>query len=371
MTSYLIDIIAGARPNFMKIAPIIRAIKERQNAGGCIRYRLVHTGQHYDNRMSGDFFIQLGIPEPDINLYVGSGTQAEQTAAIMVHYEKLLLKKPSNLCLVVGDVTSSMACAITAQKLCIHVAHVEAGIRSGDWSMPEEINRMVIDSITNFFFTTSQTARENLLRASVTDDRIFFVGNAMIDTLLCNMERLRPPSFWNEFKLEVSKYIVLTLHRPGNVDTIDAFKKKLVTIGKQARKLPVIFPVHPRTAKTLSNLNGLPENINLVEPQPYLEFNYLVKNAKAVITDSGGITEECTVMNVPCMTLRDSTERPETVTMGTNELIGTDPANLKSALNKLFLGQWKEGAIPEKWDGNTGERIVSVLEKLFVEFGRQ
>ena len=364
MTSCLVDIIAGARPNFMKIAPIIRAIKEQQNAGGCIRYRLIHTGQHYDPLMSDDFFTQLGIPEPDINLEVGSGTQAEQTAAIMIRYEKLLLENPSNLCLVVGDVTSSMACAITAQKLCIPVAHVEAGIRSGDWSMPEEINRMVTDSITNYFFTTSEIANENLRRASVTDDKIFFVGNTMIDSLLCNMERLCPPSFWNEFKLEAGQYIVLTLHRPGNVDAIEAFKKMLLTIGEQTRKLPVIFPVHPRTAKTLSNLKGLPENIHIVEPQPYLEFNYLVKNAKAVITDSGGITEECTVMNVPCMTLRDSTERPETVTIGTNELIGTDPENLKPILDKLFAGKWKVGGIPEKWDGKTGKRIVSVLEQL-------
>ena len=366
MNLYLIDIIAGARPNFVKIAPIIRAVKERQKSGGFIRYRLVHTGQHYDARMSGDFFIQLGIPEPNINLGVGSGTQAEQTAAIMINYEKLLLKTPSNLCLVVGDVTSTMACAITAQKLRIPVAHVEAGIRSGDWSMPEEINRIVTDSITNYFFTTSEIANEHLRRISVESSRIFFVGNTMIDSLLCNMERLIPPSFWNEFKLEVGKYFVLTLHRPRNVDAPDTFKKMLLTIGEQTRNLPVIFPVHPRTTKTLSGMKGLPENIRFVEPQSYLEFNYLVKNAKAVITDSGGITEECTVMNVPCMTLRDSTERPETVTIGTNELIGTDLANLQPALDKLFYGEWKVGGTPEKWDGKTGKRIVSVLEKLLV-----
>jgi UDP-N-acetylglucosamine 2-epimerase (non-hydrolysing) len=364
MTSCLVDIIAGARPNFIKIAPIIRAIKERQNAGGCIRYRLIHTGQHYGSRMSDGFFTQLGIPEPDINLAVGSGSQAGQTAAIMILYEKLLLENPSNLCLVVGDVTSTMACAITAQKLCIPVAHVEAGIRSGDWSMPEEINRMVTDSITNYFFTTSKIANKNLRRESATDDKIFFVGNTMIDSLLSNMERLCPPSFWNELELEAGQYIVLTLHRPANVDAIEALRKTLLSIGEHTRKLPVIFPVHPRTAKTLSNLNDLPENIQIVEPQPYLEFNYLVKNAKAVITDSGGITEECTVMNVPCMTLRDSTERPETVTIGTNELIGTDPVNLKSILDKLFAGKWKVGGIPEKWDGKTGKRIVSVLEQL-------
>ena len=366
MTSHLVDIIAGARPNFVKIAPIIRAIKEQQKSGGRIGYRLVHTGQHYDARMSDDFFNQLGIPEPNINLGVGSGTHAEQTAAIMISYEKLLHKNPSNLCLVVGDVTSTMACAITAKKLCIPVAHVEAGIRSGDWSMPEEINRMVTDSITDYFFTTSEIANEHLRRTSVDPSRVFFVGNTMIDSLLFNMVRLIQPSFWKEYKLEIGEYFVLTLHRPGNVDMIDVFKKMLVTIGEQTRNLPVIFPVHPRTAKTLFGIQGIPKNIRYVEPQPYLEFNYLVKNAKAVITDSGGITEECTVMNIPCMTLRDSTERPETVTIGTNELIGTDPANLKPALNKLFSGEWKVGSIPEKWDGKTGTRIVSVLEKLII-----
>lgn len=349
----------------MKIAPIIRAVKEHQNKDGCLRYRLVHTGQHYDSRMSGDFFVQLGIPEPDVNLEVGSGSQAEQTAAIMTHYEKLLIEQPSDLCLVVGDVTSTMACSITAQKLGIAVAHVEAGIRSGDWSMPEEINRMVTDSITNYFFTTSENASENLRRSAVSDEKIFFVGNAMIDTLLFNMDKLCRPSFWDDYKLESGQYFVLTLHRPANVDTIDVFEKMLRTIGEGARSLPVIFPVHPRTAKTLSNLKGLPENIHFIDPQPYLEFNYLVKNAKAVVTDSGGITEECTVMGVPCMTLRDSTERPETVTLGTNELIGADPTRLKPAFDKLFAGKWKRGKTPEKWDGKTGDRIVSILERKF------
>jgi UDP-N-acetylglucosamine 2-epimerase (non-hydrolysing) len=365
MASYLIDIIAGARPNFMKIAPIIRAIIEQQKRGGCLGYRLVHTGQHYDARMSGDFFTQLDIPEPDVNLEVGSGTQAEQTAAIMVNYEKLLLEQASNLCLVVGDVTSTMACTITAQKLGVAVAHVEAGIRSGDWSMPEEINRMVTDSITNYFFTTSEKANENLRRSAVADEQIFFVGNTMIDTLLFNMEKLKAPSFWDEHKLASGQYFVLTLHRPANVDEIDAFENMLRTIGKDTRGLPVIFPVHPRTAKTLINLKELPSNIHFVDPQPYLEFNYLVKNAKAVITDSGGITEECTVMDVPCMTLRDSTERPETVDLGTNEIVGTDPTKLKPALDKLFEGKWKKGSIPEKWDGKTGSRIVSILERKF------
>jgi UDP-N-acetylglucosamine 2-epimerase (non-hydrolysing) len=364
MSTYLIDIIAGARPNFMKIAPIIHTIKKRQQAGVQLMYRLVHTGQHYDSRMSGDFFLQLGIPEPDVNLEVGSGTQAEQTAAIMIRYEKLLIEKRCDLCLVVGDVTSTMACSIAAQKMGVKVAHVEGGIRSGDWTMPEEINRMVTDSITNWFFTTSETANRNLRNSGVTDDRIFFVGNTMIDTLLLNMNRLQRPAFWDQHRLEQERYFVLTLHRPANVDGAGGFGRLLQAIGRGTRGMPVVFPVHPRTAKTLQSLEGLPANLRLVEPQPYLEFNYLVKYSKAVITDSGGITEESTVMGVPCMTLRDNTERPETVTLGTNELLGTDPAALGPALDRLFAGEWKKGRIPERWDGRASERIVNALETL-------
>lgn len=359
-----IDIIAGARPNFMKIAPIIKALEARNRVGSPLDYRLVHTGQHYDARMSGDFFEQLGIPAPHVNLEAGSGTQAEQTAAIMVGYERLLLERHSDVCLVVGDVTSTMACAIAAQKLCVPVAHVEAGIRSGDWGMPEEINRMVTDAITNYFFTTSEVANQNLRRAGVSDDRIHFVGNTMIDTLLGNMTRLKPPAFWAELGLSAGEYFVVTLHRPANVDASDGFNRLLAAIGEATRGLPVVFPVHPRTAKTLRELVEVPSNIRLVDPQPYLEFNYLVKHAKAVITDSGGITEETTVMGVPCITLRDTTERPETVTIGTNELIGTDPANIKPVLDKLFAGEWKKGAIPDLWDGRTGERIVAILERV-------
>ena len=365
--SPLLDIIAGARPNFMKIASIIRALRARQEAGGALRYRLVHTGQHYDARMSGDFFAQLGIPQPDVNLEVGSGTQAEQTAAIMIRYERLLLAAPSQLCLVVGDVTSTMACAIAAQKLCIPVAHVEAGIRSGDWSMPEEINRMVTDAITNWFFTTSEAANANLRRAGIGDERIFFVGNTMIDTLLTHLPRLRPPPCWAEWGLQAGAYFVLTLHRPANVDRRESFSRLLAAIGAGTRGLPVVFPVHPRTAKTLRELGPLPTNLYPIEPQPYLEFNYLVRHAKAVITDSGGITEETTVLGVPCLTLRDSTERPETVTLGTNELIGTDPAKLAPAFERLFAGAWKRGTIPEKWDGQTGVRIVAHLERLLTQ----
>lgn len=362
----LVDVIVGARPNFIKIAPIIRAIERSRAAGGTLSYRLIHTGQHYDARMSGDFFTQLGIPEPHVNLEVGSGTQAEQTGAIMTCYERLLQQQRSDLCLVVGDVTSTMACAIAAQKLHVPVAHVEAGIRSGDWTMPEEINRMVTDAITNWFFTTSEVANANLRKSGVPDERIFFVGNTMIDTLLANADRLQQPDFWDALGLRPGEYFVVTLHRPANVDEGAGFARLLRAIAAGTRGLPVVFPVHPRTAKTLRDLNEVPMSFRLVDPQPYLEFNFLVKNSKAVITDSGGITEETTVMGVPCLTLRNSTERPETVTIGTNELIGTDPAALAPALNRLFAGQWKKGAIPERWDGHTGERIVQVLEQLLV-----
>lgn len=363
----LIDLVAGARPNFMKIAPIIKAIERRRETGCRPKYRLVHTGQHYDARMSGDFFMQLGIPKPDVNLEVGSGTPAKQTGAIMLGYEKLLMQAPSELCLVVGDVTSTLACAITAQKLKIPVAHVEGGIRSGDWTMPEEINRMATDAVTNWFFTTSETANANLRGMGISEERIFFVGNTMIDTLLANMDRLRPPDFWDDLGLASGNYFVLTLHRPTNVDEEARFSRLLTAIGEGARDLVVIFPVHPRSRKTLTGLAGLPDNLHFVDPQPYLEFNYLVRHAKAVITDSGGVTEETTVMGVPCMTLRDTTERPETVEVGTNEILGTDPCRLREALSELFAGSWKKGGIPEKWDGRAGERIVVALERLLAK----
>lgn len=359
----LIDIIAGARPNFMKVAAITRAMKARA-AQDRLGYRLIHTGQHYDRQMSGDFFEQLGLPEPDFNLAVGSGSHAEQTGAIMLGYERLLQQARADLCLVVGDVTSTMACAITAQKMHVPVAHVEAGIRSGDWSMPEEINRLVTDAITNWFFTTSESAGSNLRRSGVADDRIFFVGNTMIDTLLSNLDRLRAPALWNELRLAAGEYFLLTLHRPANVDSDNGLWALLEAVAKAARGLPVVFPAHPRTAKRLRERARLPKNIFVTEPQPYLEFIYLLKSAKAVITDSGGVTEETTVLGVPCLTMRDTTERPETVTAGTNVLVGTDPAALNPALDDLFSGTWKKGTIPEKWDGKAGERIVQVLERL-------
>jgi UDP-N-acetylglucosamine 2-epimerase (non-hydrolysing) len=270
--------------------------------------------------MSGDFFEQLGIPTPDVNLEAGGGTQAEQTAAIMVRYEQLLLQKKPDLTLVVGDVTSTMACAITAQKMHVKVAHVEAGIRSGDWTMPEEINRLVTDSITNYFFTTTEVANQTLRQSGIAADRIFWVGNTMIDTLLKHKPRFIQPEIWKTAELEAGKYIVMTLHRPANVDEESNLKYLIEEIIHHTKGLPLIFPVHPRTAKVLQGLGINAPQLHLVEPMGYLEFNYLVQHAKAVITDSGGITEETTVMGVPCMTLRNSTERPETVDLGTNEL---------------------------------------------------
>ncbi len=360
-----IDIIAGARPNFIKIAPIIDAIKYSNTEGKQLSFRLIHTGQHYDKLMSDSFFVQLKIPEPDFNIGAGGGTQAEQTAVIMTGYEKILLEHGiPDLCLVVGDVTSTMACAIVARKMLVKVAHVEAGIRSGDWTMPEEINRIVTDSIANYFFTTTTLASENLKKQGVDDERIFFVGNTMIDTLIKHRSRFVKPKFWDDLKLEKGHYLLLTLHRPTNVDDKKKLQDFLMEILKNSFQVPIIFPVHPRTAKVLTELNLNSGKLHLTQPLGYLEFNYLAENAKAVITDSGGITEETTVMGVPCITLRDTTERPETITIGTNELIGTNPLSIKPVLEKLFKGQWKKGNIPQLWDGKTAERIVAILWKL-------
>ena len=412
-----ITLIAGARPNFMKVAPIIKAIKEWKPTSGSslkgreeIQYRLVHTGQHYDKNMSDTFFEELGIPAPDVNLGCGGGSQAEQTAAIMVAFEKELMAHPADIVLVVGDVTSTMACSIVAKKLNTKVCHVEAGIRSWDLTMPEEINRMVTDSLADYMFTTSEVANRNLVRLGASlqlppegrrviaqnpspingedgkfdnkihpslqggagvGPKVWFVGNVMIDTLLANRSRFRKPEVWDELGLKEQEFIVMTMHRPANVDEENHLRAMMEQIIDNVHGLPVIFPIHPRTAKLFYGLWGdeaelakrLP-NLHIVEPMGYLEFNYLVERAKAVVTDSGGITEETTVMGVPCITLRDNTERPETCTVGTNELIGTDPAAIKPALDKLFAGEWKKGAIPELWDGHTAARIIEILADL-------
>ena len=359
-----ITLVAGARPNFMKVAPIIHEIKKKKNEGVSIDYSLVHTGQHYDKKMSGNFFEQLNIPEPDENLNAGGGSQAEQTAAIMIRFEKYLINNSTDLVLVVGDVNSTMACAITAQKLKIKVAHVEAGIRSKDWTMPEEINRLITDSITNYFFTTSELANKNLKLSGFDDSQIFYVGNTMIDTLYNNQSRFTKPLIWDQFKLKEKEFIVITMHRPANVDEGFKLKETINQIIENSQESKLIFPIHPRTRKIIDNLDINHPRLFIVDPLGYLEFNYLVSNSLAVITDSGGITEETTVLGIPCLTLRDNTERPETISVGTNELIGTNPKNIPPALIKLYSGNWKKGKIPHLWDGKTAERIVSILIKL-------
>jgi UDP-N-acetylglucosamine 2-epimerase (non-hydrolysing) len=385
-----VDLIAGARPNFVKLAALIRGfdtLAKAQTAGTAppplLGYRLVHTGQHYDERLSGDFFSQLDIPIPAINLGVGSGTHAAQTAAILTGYEAILLKGPKpKATVVVGDVTSTLACALAAQKLQIPIAHVEGGIRSGDWSMPEEINRLATDAITNWFFTTSEAANENLRKSGVDDGRIFFVGNTMIDTLLAQRVRFRPPSFWEALGLKERGYLVATLHRPSNVDNPDQLRALLEALTEGAKGIPVIFPVHPRTRARIDALTllhtdrsdsgwSIPPTLFLVEPQPYLEFNFLVARALGVVTDSGGVTEETTVLGVPCMTIRNTTERPETVSLGTNELLGSNPQALGPALQRLLAGKWKSGQIPPKWDGKAGERIAAHLATLVTQFRKQ
>ncbi len=358
-------IVAGARPNFMKIAPILHAFQNRQKAGRDVNYRLVHTGQHYDKKMSGDFFDQLNIPEPDANLGGGGGTQAEQTAAIMIAFEKELLENRPDLVIVVGDVTSTLACSITAKKLQIDVAHVEGGIRSGDLSMPEEINRMVTDSITDHFFTTSEIANANLRKAGVAEEKIHFVGNTMIDTLMAQLPNFRKPEGKIFENLSPGDYFVMTMHRPANVDQEHSLKAMIDAILEGTGGLPIFFPVHPRTAKNLQNLGIEAPNLLMCEPLGYLEFNYLVKNAKGVITDSGGVTEETSVMNVPCVTLRDNTERAETIHLGTNELVGTDPQKLKPYLDKIMKGEWKQYRGIPLWDGKTAERIVTILTESY------
>lgn len=355
----VIDVIAGARPNFVKIASVVKAINSRRIA----RVRLIHTGQHYDKELSESFFTELEIPEPDFNLGVGSGTPADQTAKIMVGYEKILADSRSELCIVVGDVNSTMACAITAQKMNVPVAHVESGLRSGDWSMPEEINRLVTDSISNLHFTTSKYATDNLIESGVARRNIFFVGNTMIDTLRANLGKLQRPEIWETHHLKARKYFVLTLHRPSNVDDIENLTYLLEVLSRHADPYPIIFPVHPRTRARLDDSAFAWKHLIPVPSLPYLQFNYLVKNSAAIVTDSGGITEEATVLQVPCITLRSNTERPETISFGTNELVGNDASLIERAFEKLFAGSWKKGTIPPLWDGKASLRIAAILDQ--------
>ena len=362
-----ITIVAGARPNFMKISPIIKSIEKLNSTQKPINYRLIHTGQHYSATLSDTFFEELQIPKPNKNLDVKSGSQAEQTASIMIAFEKELTENKPDFVLVVGDVTSTMACAIVTKKANIPLIHVEAGIRSGDKKMPEEINRMVTDSITDYFFTTSEKASKNLLKDGHPQENIFFVGNVMIDTLLQNLERTTAPTFWSEFNLTPKNYFLLTLHRPSNVDKGSSFVELLEEIIGQADGTPILFPVHPRTQQILTETNEKFENLHFVEPQGYLNFIYLLKNSKAILTDSGGITEEASVLNIPCITFRDSTERPETCELGTNVLVGNNKEEISIAFQKLKSGQWKKAEDIPLWDGKASERIISHLLRIYYE----
>lgn len=357
---------AGARPNFMKIAPLVHAINRRRDSGDTsIGFKIVHTGQHYDEKMSNAFFRELNIPAPDHNLEVGSGTQSEQTGMIMTRFEKFLQENPTDLVLVVGDVNSTMACTITAKKLNVRVAHVEAGIRSGDMTMPEEINRIVTDSICDYFFTTSEGAGKNLVQTGAKEESIFFVGNTMIDTLLYQTPNFKKPAFIPT-EVKEGDYLVLTLHRPHNVDDPQKLRGLLESINAELTRHNVraVFPVHPRTRGVLSKMDVTFPAIYLTDPMSYLEFMYLIKHSRGVITDSGGVTEETTVMGIPCMTLRNSTERPETVTVGTNELIGEHHDKIPAKVQIMLEGGWKKGSIPALWDGKTAERIVDILKRL-------
>jgi len=354
--------IVGARPNFMKIAPIMAAYSRCRH----IEPLLVHTGQHYDERMSDLFFRQLGIPEADINLGVGSGSHAAQTAAIMTAFEPVVVEHKPDVVLVVGDVNSTIACGLVAVKLGVRLVHVEAGLRSFDRTMPEEINRVLTDSISALLFCTEQSGVDNLRGEGVADEKIHLVGNVMIDTLLSNRQKAEDSTILEELKLSPGGFAALTLHRPSNVDDAAVFGRILDALDVIQRDMPIVFPIHPRTRK---NLSGSPlgarveamGNLRLLDPVGYLDFLKLMSCAKLVLTDSGGIQEETTILKVPCLTLRENTERPITAQIGSNQIVGTDPQRILSAYRSVIDGQWREPQIPPLWDGKAAERIVDVL----------
>lgn len=352
--------VVGARPNFMKIAPIMRAKRAYLE----IESVLVHTGQHYDGNMSDTFFKDLEIPEPDTFLEVGSGTHAIQTALIMERFEQVLLKEKPDLVLVVGDVNSTLACALVASKLHTKVAHVEAGLRSFDRRMPEEINRLLTDHLSDFLFTTCEDANKNLSREGISSDKVFLVGDVMIDTLLYNLDKIKEHSAKRIEQSKTGEYAVLTLHRPSNVDDKVAFEGISKALNKIAEYLPIFFPIHPRTRKQIKQFgfekyyNG---NIELLDPLGYLDFVKLYSKAKFVLTDSGGIQEETTVLNIPCLTIRENTERPITIECGTNILVGTDEEKIVGEARKILKGERKSRKMLNYWDGKAAERIVKVL----------
>ncbi|MBA3323660.1 MAG: UDP-N-acetylglucosamine 2-epimerase (non-hydrolyzing) [Pyrinomonadaceae bacterium] len=355
--------VVGARPNFMKVAPIIEAMKQRPRE---FQSRLVHTGQHYDARMSDSFFRALNLPEPDAHLGVGSGTHAQQTAAVMQKFEPVVLAEQPDWVLVVGDVNSTLACALVCAKLLVKVAHVEAGLRSRDRTMPEEINRLLTDQIADLLLTTSPDADENLLAEGIPPARIRFVGNVMIDSLYANLERAKQSSVREELGLKGQDYAVVTLHRPSNVDDAPTLAGILDALAQISDRLSVVFPVHPRTRGRLQEFGLLDEierrapQLRLIEPLGYLDFLRLYSGAKLVLTDSGGLQEETTALDIPCLTLRENTERPITVTMGTNRIVGTDAGRIVAAARDALDAPRPPGH-PPFWDGQAADRILNAL----------
>ena len=345
--------IVGARPNFMKVAPVMNALTTRKH----VVQTLVHTGQHYDANMSDVFFEQLGIPVPDVNLAVGSGTHARQTAEIMTRFEPVLLERQPDIVLVYGDVNSTVATALVCAKLGVRVGHVEAGLRSFDRTMPEEINRLVTDQLADLLFTPSEDGDANLQKEGIPAEKIFRVGNVMIDSLV----KLLPVAQRQSKNGLPERYALVTLHRPANVDDSATLKRLLQSLLEVNRDLAVIFPAHPRTRQRISDFGLNAEKLRILDPLSYVDFLGLQSRATVVITDSGGIQEETTYLGVPCLTLRENTERPVTVTLGTNVLVGRDPDKLRSELARVLAGQAKKGTVPPLWDGHTGERIAAHL----------
>jgi len=348
--------VVGARPNLMKVAPVMSALKHYSK----IKQTLIHTGQHYDTNMSDVFFQQLEIPVPDMNLGVGSGSHARQTAEIMTRFEPIILERKPDLVLVYGDVNSTVAAALVCAKLLVRVGHVEAGLRSFDRAMPEEINRLVTDQLADLLFTPSEDGDRNLAREGIAANKVHLVGNVMIDSLV----RLLPAAMKQRLNGLPDRYVLVTLHRPANVDDDHNLKILLQSLLEVNSQLKVVFPVHPRTRQRIADFEFDAIQLDLREPLPYIEFLALQRRATAVITDSGGIQEETTYLKVPCLTLRNNTERPVTVTMGTNVLVGQNGAGLRTELAKVLAGKQKSSAVPPLWDGHAGDRIAEFLDKL-------
>lgn len=357
--------VVGARPNFMKVAPLYRAFKKYPDK---IQHLVCHTGQHYDEKMSKIFFDELEMPKPDFYLGIGSGTHAEQIAGVMVAFEKVLQNEKPDLVLVVGDVNSTIACSLVASRFNIKVAHVEAGLRSFDRTMPEEINRILTDTIADYLFVTEQSGIDNLKQEGIPDGKIFFVGNVMIDSLVFYLSIIEKSDILQKLHCTKKDYILVTLHRPANVDTEEELKQLFEMLNRIADRRKIIFPIHPRTKNNLRKfhlINMVSDKIFLTEPLGYIEFISLIKNSLMIVTDSGGIQEESTYLQVPCITVRNNTERPVTVTVGTNRLIGTDTSKVELAVEEVLNGKIKKGNIPELWDGRAAERICKIIvEKL-------